>query len=440
MTPLSFRQTRMELMLRTAATLLFGALKRSGTPVKELGEVIEGTQYGYTASASSEPVGPRLVRITDLKDGSIDWANVPYCDCGQPDQYMLSRHDILFARTGATTGKTHLVTDLPAERAIFASYLVRVRPTRDVLPGYLAAFFLSDLYWEQILEQKGGSAQANVNAGKLCRLHVPVADPATQQHVAEFMSVVSQRSLGTLMELPSLPPPLSDQRRIFERIDALAMRIDEAKRLNGEVAPRIKELTRSLIRGAAGGAVRHTPMAQLVTLREPDVIVEPTEIYQFAGVYCFGRGVFAGSPRSGSGFKYPRLTRLRVNNFVYPKLMAWEGALAIVPPECDGLVVSTEYPVFEVHEEKVLPEVLDVHFRTPSIWPQLSGSSTGTNVRRRRLKPADFLRYSFPLPSMATQRRLRAIKQKADAIDALRRQRQLELDAILRALLDRHFE
>ena len=98
-------------------------------------------------------------------------------------------------------------------------------------------------------------------------------------------------------------------------------------------------------------------------------------------------------------FAYPRLTRLRAGNFVYPKLMAWEGALGVVPVECEGLVVSTEFPVFEVNEDRVLTEVLDVYFRTPAVWPKLSGASTGTNVRRRRLNPADFLNYEMPLPS-----------------------------------------
>jgi type I restriction enzyme S subunit len=53
-------------------------------------------------------------------------------------------------------------------------------------------------------------------------------------------------------------------------------------------------------------------------------------------VYCFGRGVFLGQQRMGSEFAYRRLTRLNVNDFVYPKLVAWEGAFGMVPPKCSG--------------------------------------------------------------------------------------------------------
>ena len=111
-------------------------------------------------------------------------------------------------------------------------------------------------------------------------------------------------------------------------------------------------------------------MSDLLVLRKPDVKVEATDSYQFAGVYCFGRGVFAGQRKDGSEFAYRILTRVQQGNFVYPKLMAWEGALGVVPEKCDGLYVSPEFPVFEIREDRVLPEVLDTYFRMPSVWPR----------------------------------------------------------------------
>ena len=139
-------------------------------------------------------------------------------------------------------------------------------------------------------------------------------------------------------------------------------------------------------------------------------------------------------------FAYNRLTRLRTGNFVYPKLMAWEGALGVVPFECDGLVVSTEFPVFEINEDRVLPETLDVYFRTPLVWPTLSTASTGTNVRRRRLNPVDFLNLKIPLPSMEQQQQLREVKAKVDALKQLQAETQAELDALLPSILDKAFK
>ena len=64
--------------------------------------------------------------------------------------------------------------------------------------------------------------------------------------------------------------------------------------------------------------------------------------------------------------------------------------------------------------------------------PGRTGVSTGTNVRRRRLNPADFLRYVFPLPPMATQLKLREVKRKVDEIQRHREQAAKGLEAILR--------
>jgi type I restriction enzyme S subunit len=232
-------------------------------------------------------------------------------------------------------------------------------------------------------------------------------------------------------------PPIEEQRRLMGHIERLSTKIDEASVLRRQALEDVETLCRAII--SSDKEAKSTPMCDLVRLRQPDVVVHPEEAYQFAGVYCFGRGVFRGQVKSGMEFAYSRLTRLQTGNFVYPKLMAWEGALAVVPPECDGCVVSTEFPVFEVIEERVFPEVLDTYFRTPSIWPEIGGASTGTNVRRRRLNPNDFLAYRMPLPSRATQERLRKVRAVVDGLKRLQTETAVELDALMPSILDRAF-
>jgi Type I restriction modification DNA specificity domain len=51
-----------------------------------VGEFCEPPQYGYTASATVEPVGPRLLRITDIQNGRVNWEAVPFCQCPDPGQ------------------------------------------------------------------------------------------------------------------------------------------------------------------------------------------------------------------------------------------------------------------------------------------------------------------------------------------------------------------
>jgi type I restriction enzyme, S subunit len=233
-------------------------------------------------------------------------------------------------------------------------------------------------------------------------------------------------------------PPLAEQRRIVARIEELEARIAESQTLRRTTVQDGEALLRSIL--AMDTSAVPTPMSDLLHLRQPDVIVQASDHYQFAGVYSFGRGVFKAQCRSGMEFAYPRLTRLRAGDFVYPKLMAWEGALGVTPAECDGCVVSTEFPVFQIDSKRVLPEVLDVHFRNPGIWPALSGASTGTNVRRRRLNPSDFLKYQMPLPARETQIRLRAVHNRMSVLRQQQNTMAAEIDALLPAVLDRAFK
>lgn len=147
-------------------------------------------------------------------------------------------------------------------------------------------------------------------------------------------------------------------------------------------------------------------LGEVLKKRACDVSVNAAESYQFAGVYCFGRGVFRGQEKLGNQFAYQRLTRLRSGDFVYPKLMAWEGAFGVVPKSCDGCVVSPEFPVFELDHDRISPQFLNFYFQIPRVWEEVSGGSTGTNVRRRRLHPDDFLNARIPLPPLAEQRRV----------------------------------
>jgi type I restriction enzyme S subunit len=262
-----------------------------------------------------------------------------------------------------------------------------------------------------------------------------------------FWEQCQQKSQGTsgqnrirpeeFLEVEIPLPSLEEQHRIVARIETVATKIQEALDLRRQASIGSDALLRAILFGDKGAVL--VPMAELVRLRAPDVVVQASETYRFAGVYSFGRGVFRGLERQGMEFAYPRLSRLRAGDFVYPKLMAWEGALGVVPDECDGLLVSTEFPVFEVNRERVFPEVLDVYFRTPSVWPKLSGASTGTNVRRRRLNPADFLRHRMPLPNVATQARLRDAKQRIDSVKRLHAETAKELDAMVPAVLDKAF-
>ncbi len=240
-----------------------------------------------------------------------------------------------------------------------------------------------------------------------------------------------------VLEIPV--PPLHEQRRIVARIEEFARRVEEALERLNKLDGEFDLLCRAALYDVSDGEPTLTPMRELVQQRTPDIPVSRDEIYHFAGLKSFGRGVFKSVVKSGAEFAYPRLTRLRAGDFVYLKLMAWEGAFGVVPPEYDGLYVSPEYPVFEVKSEHVLREILDVYFRSPVIWPTISEISTGTNARRKRLHPSAFLAYEMPLPPMRTQQRLREMKRRVDELRKRHAEQRRELDALMPSVLARAF-
>ena len=155
-------------------------------------------QYGHTAKAESNG-NAKFLRITDIQDGKIDWQGVPTVSLEEKEisKYALNDDDLIFARSGATAGKSILIKNAPKD-AVFASYLIRIIPNKkDIIPEYLSYFFLTPAYWEVVGQNAAGAAQPNINGTKLSEFIVPVA-------------------------------PQGEQKRIVEKLDALLTRIDTA--------------------------------------------------------------------------------------------------------------------------------------------------------------------------------------------------------------------
>lgn len=147
-------------------------------------------QYGYNAPALQKG-RIRMVRISDIQNNAVAWDTVPYCNIEEKDipDYLLEVNDILFARTGGTVGKSYLVKEVPCE-SIYAGYLIRTRYSSDLVPSYMKYFMESQLYWDQLKEGTTATAQPNCNGQTLSKMLIPL-------------------------------PPLSEQKRIVEKLDKL---------------------------------------------------------------------------------------------------------------------------------------------------------------------------------------------------------------------------
>ncbi|WP_201326456.1 restriction endonuclease subunit S, partial [Burkholderia sp. E168m23] len=156
-------------------------------------DLAESVDYGVTASANSVEVGPKFLRITDIQNGNVDWSGVPYCVCedGERVAARLKAGDIVFARTGATTGKSYLIDKCP-EDAVFASYLIRVRLGSGADSKFVSHFFDTPDYWGQISKGARGAAQPGVNATTLRALQVPLPPIEEQRRIAAILDKANE--------------------------------------------------------------------------------------------------------------------------------------------------------------------------------------------------------------------------------------------------------
>ena len=173
--------------------------------------------YGYTASSIKKNTGIKLLRITDIKDYKVNWEEVPYCEITPDDveRFLLIENDIVFARTGATVGKSYLIQGC-TPKAVFASYLIRIQLSKYINPKYLFYFFQSADYWEQIGLKSLGVGQPSVNANSLSNITLLLC-------------------------------PLSEQHRIVEKIEELFSELDNTEEILKNELIRIKIYEASIL-------------------------------------------------------------------------------------------------------------------------------------------------------------------------------------------------
>ena len=123
-------------------------------------------EYGSGSSAIPYDSGkPRYIRITDIRDdGSLNDDIVAPSNPDDYEKYRLNEGDILFARSGATVGKTYLHSEKNGY-CIFAGYLIRFVPdTSKINPNFLFHFTRTQYYKQWVMNKQNTVAQPNINA------------------------------------------------------------------------------------------------------------------------------------------------------------------------------------------------------------------------------------------------------------------------------------
>jgi len=167
--------------------------------VHTLGECCK-TPCSYGINAPAVNYNSRLplyLRITDITENGAYNKNDRKCvDAPTAHQYVLNEGDIVFARTGATVGKTYLYNSQDGI-LIYAGFLIKFSPNKNILDSYLLKSYTeTDSYWNWVNTYSQRSGQPGINGNEYSSLLLPCPKIEEQNKITTIFASMDQKIQG----------------------------------------------------------------------------------------------------------------------------------------------------------------------------------------------------------------------------------------------------
>lgn len=177
---------------------------------RTLGKVSDSIEYGLNASAMEFDGKNKYLRITDIDDNSHEFKTndltTPNADLSLAEGYRLFVGDILFARTGASVGKTYIYKNKDG-LVYFAGFLIRARINSGNCAEFIYQSTLTKAYNSYILITSQRSGQPGINAQEYGDYNIKLPELAEQQKIAacftqlDSLIALQQRQLEKLKSI-----------------------------------------------------------------------------------------------------------------------------------------------------------------------------------------------------------------------------------------------
>ena len=150
-----------------------------------LSDVAEGFEYGLNAAATTYDGKHKYIRITDIDDDTHAYINQdPVSPSGAfEERYRVRENDILFARTGASVGKSYLYRKNDGD-LFFAGFLIRIHVKEGVDGEYVFLNTLTEEYDKWVLLESARSGQPGINAEQYRKYRFKLPSLNTQRRIA----------------------------------------------------------------------------------------------------------------------------------------------------------------------------------------------------------------------------------------------------------------
>ena len=162
-----------------------------------LADVSKNGRGYYGIGASAVPFSDELytyLRITDINDdGTLNMSDLKSVDDESASEYLLEPNDIVFARTGASTGRNYFYDGSDGE-FVYAGFLIKFSIDPDkVNPKYIKYYCQSAQYKVWIQSFNTGSTRGNMNAKTLAQMPIPLISREKQDVLVSVLSSLDEK-------------------------------------------------------------------------------------------------------------------------------------------------------------------------------------------------------------------------------------------------------
>ena len=250
---------------------------------RKLGEVASGFEYGLNAAASDFDGEKKYLRITDIDDQTREFRtdDLSSPDINNPidDRYLLKEGDILFARTGASVGKTYLYKASDG-KTYYAGFLIRAHVSDEADAGFIFQSTLTERYKQFVLLTSQRSGQPGINAQEYSDLLLPLPSLMEQRRIGAFFDRLD--SLITLHQrkydkLCVLKKSMLD--RMFPKGGSLYPEIRFAGFTDPWEQRKLGELTESYSGGTPAAGESEFYGGSIPFIRSAEIAAESTELF-----------------------------------------------------------------------------------------------------------------------------------------------------------------
>ena len=250
---------------------------------RKLGEVASGFEYGLNAAASDFDGEKKYLRITDIDDQTREFRtdDLSSPDINNPidDRYLLKEGDILFARTGASVGKTYLYKASDG-KTYYAGFLIRAHVSDEADAGFIFQSTLTERYKQFVLLTSQRSGQPGINAQEYSDLLLPLPSLMVQRRIGAFFDRLD--SLITLHQrkydkLCVLKKSMLD--KMFPKGGSLYPEIRFAGFTDPWEQRKLGELTESYSGGTPAAGESEFYGGSIPFIRSAEIAAESTELF-----------------------------------------------------------------------------------------------------------------------------------------------------------------